>query len=143
MTSKRDRAGRDDGAVEVRAAGGLVLRGRGAERELVVVHRPRYDDWSLPKGKVDPGETDEECALREVWEETGLSCRLGRELPATRYVDRKGRSKGVRYWEMEVTDGDFVANDEVDELRWLGLDPALALLSYAHDRALVTQVLEA
>jgi len=133
------RADAADGPVEVRAAGGLVRRIDGDGTVLVlVVHRPRYDDWSLPKGKVDRGETDEECARREVEEETGLRCRLGRELASTRYVDRKGRSKQVRYWEMEVEGGSFVPNDEVDEVRWLPLAEARALLTYAHDHALVT-----
>jgi 8-oxo-dGTP diphosphatase len=129
------------GDVEVRAAGGLVQRvdPDGVARVLVV-HRPRYDDWSLPKGKAEPGESDEDCALREVEEETGLRCRLGRELASTRYVDRKGRSKQVRYWVMEVVGGEFAANDEVDELRWLTLDEARALLTYAHDRELVDGV---
>ena len=130
-----------DADVEVRAAGGLVLRPGAEGPEVVLVHRPRYDDWSLPKGKVDPGETDEECARREVEEETGLRCTLGRELPSTRYTDRKGRSKQVRYWEMEVVDGAFAPNDEVDELRWLAPDDAVALLSYDHDRVLVGAVL--
>ncbi len=134
-------SGTADDDVEVRAAGGLVVRPGAAGREVALVHRPRYDDWSLPKGKVDPGETDEDCARREVEEETGLRCRLGRELPSTRYVDRKGRSKQVRYWQMEVEGGAFVANDEVDELRWLAPAEALALLSYDHDRALVAGVL--
>jgi 8-oxo-dGTP diphosphatase len=129
------------GDVEVRAAGGLVQRvdADGVTRVLVV-HRPRYDDWSLPKGKAEPGESDEDCALREVEEETGLRCRLGRELASTLYVDRKGRSKQVRYWVMEVDGGKFAANDEVDELRWLTFDEAVALLTYAHDRQLVDAV---
>ncbi|HXH57143.1 NUDIX hydrolase [Iamia sp.] len=123
--------------VDVRAAGGLVLR-RGIEGdEILLVHRPRYDDWSLPKGKVDPGETDEECALREVEEETGMRCRLGAERDSTRYVDHKGRFKLVRYWHMEVEGGAFMPNDEVDEVRWLPIVEAVALLTYDHDRALV------
>lgn len=130
-----------DGPVQVRAAGGLVLRTGDDGIEVAVVHRPRYDDWSLPKGKVDPGETDEECALREVREETGLRCRLGRELPSTRYADRKGRSKEVRYWVMEAEGGAFEVNDEVDELRWLPRARALGLLSYDHDRDLVAAAL--
>ena len=93
-------------AAEVKASGGVVWR-RGAHGEgveLVVVHRPRYDDWSLPKGKLDPGETWEQAALREVDEEVGLRCRLGEELPAVSYTDHKGRAKAVRYWLMEPED---------------------------------------
>jgi 8-oxo-dGTP diphosphatase len=101
---------------------------------VAVVHRPRYDDWSLPKGKLDPGESFEDGALREVAEETGLRCRLVRELPAAEYEVR-GRPKVVRYWAMEVVDEtDFVPNDEVDEVRWLEPAEALALLSYDRDR---------
>jgi 8-oxo-dGTP diphosphatase len=114
----------------VHAAGGVVLR----DGRLAVVHRPRYDDWTLPKGKLDPDESFEEAALREVEEETGLRCRLVRELPAVAYEVR-GRPKLVRYWAMEVEDETpFVPNDEVDEVRWLELQEALALLSYDRDR---------
>ena len=73
--------------------------------EVALVHRPAYDDWALPKGKLEPGETDEEAALREVREETGLSCRLGTELPSTTYADGQGRPKVVRYWTMTVVPG--------------------------------------
>ena len=89
----------------IRAAGGAVWRRVPAGVEVVLVHRPAYDDWALPKGKLEPGETDEEAALREVREETGLSCRLGTELPSTTYADGQGRPKVVRYWTMTVVPG--------------------------------------
>lgn len=115
---------------QVRAAGGVVAR----DGLVALVHRPRYDDWTLPKGKLDPGESFEEAALREIDEETGLRARLVRELPAVNYEVR-GRPKVVRYWLMEVeSDPGFVANDEVDELRWLGPAEASALLTYDRDR---------
>ena len=123
----------------VRAAGGVVWQRRHGELEILVVHRPRYDDWSLPKGKADPGESDTDCALREVEEETGLVCELGAELPSTRYRDNKGRDKVVRYWAMEPRSGagTFTPNDEIDEIRWLPVDEAVAQLSYEHDRPVV------
>jgi 8-oxo-dGTP diphosphatase len=126
----------------VEAAGGVVLRGLGGAREVCVVHRPNYDDWTLPKGKLDAGETFEQAALREVWEETGLRCRLGGELPSTSYRDQKDRPKLVRYWLMEV-EGElpaFEPNDEVDELRWLSLPEAAELLTYDRDRELLGAV---
>ena len=124
----------------VRAAGGVVTRPGGVGVELLVVHRPRYDDWSLPKGKLDPGETWEEAALREVHEETGYRCHLGEEVGQVSYRDRKDRPKLVRYWAMRVEGGGFEPNDEVDELRWLAPDEARALLSYPHDLALLAHL---
>jgi 8-oxo-dGTP diphosphatase len=118
---------------EVLAAGGLVLR----DGRVAVVHRPRYDDWSLPKGKLDEGETFEDAALREVEEETGLKCRLKHQIGDTSYRDRKDRAKLVRYFEMEPAGGDFTPNDEVDELLWLEPAEALVRLSYEFDRELV------
>ena len=125
---------------EVRAAGGVVVRRGKKGPKVALVHRPRYDDWSLPKGKLDPGESYEEGALREVREETGLRCELGRELSSTSYRDKKGRRKLVRYWEMEPTGGDFEVNDEVDELRWASPPKALKLLDYDHDRQLIEEL---
>lgn len=119
---------------EVEAAGGAVWRRGGAGLEVLLVHRPKYGDWSLPKGKLDPGESHEDAALREVEEETGLRCRLGAPLVETRYVDRKGRSKRVCYWSMQAISGAFVENREVDESRWLPLGEAEVLLSYDRDR---------
>src|SRR4051812_10957205 len=119
---------------EVRAAGGLVVRGA----RLAVVHRPRYDDWSLPKGKLDEGESWETAALREVLEEAGLRCELLEELDSDAYTDRKGRPKTVRWWRMRlVEDLGFAPNEETDELRWLAPAEAAELLSYAHDVSLV------
>jgi 8-oxo-dGTP diphosphatase len=108
---------------------------------VAIVHRPRYDDWSLPKGKLDHGESFEEAALREVEEETGLECRLKEPLGDTSYRDRKDRPKLVRYFEMEPTGGEFAANDEVDELLWLAPDEALGQLTYDFDRELVSKLL--
>lgn len=119
---------------EVRAAGGVVWRVTDAGPEVALVHRPKYGDWTFPKGKLDAGETDEQAARREVHEETGLECVLGRELPTVRYRDGKGRQKQVRYWEMTVAAGEFAVNDEVDELAWLTLDEAGRSLTYDHDR---------
>ena len=124
--------------MRVEAAGGVVVRDGEAGTEVCVVHRPRYDDWSFPKGKLDPGETFEEAALREVREETGLTCRLGPELAFAHYEDNKGRPKLVRYWLMAVIeDPGFEPNDEVDELRWLPMAEAAELLTYDRDRGLL------
>jgi 8-oxo-dGTP diphosphatase len=119
---------------EVRAAGGVVWRPRDeGEPEVLLVHRPRYRDWTFPKGKVEQGETDEQAAIREVEEETGLRCDLGPELPSTRYTDLKLRPKTVRYWAMEAT-GDGRPGHEVDEVRWVPLAQAPERLSHARDR---------
>jgi 8-oxo-dGTP pyrophosphatase MutT (NUDIX family) len=126
---------------EVRAAGGVLWRpGVDGTPEVLLVHRPRYDDWSLPKGKCEPGETDEACARREVLEETGMEVSLQDPLPEVRYRDHKDRPKVVRYWVMRpiAEPTRFVPNDEVDEIRWCSLPDARASLSYEHDRDLVT-----
>jgi 8-oxo-dGTP diphosphatase len=129
-------------AVKIEAAGGIVVRpvSDGAI-EVLVVHRPKYDDWSLPKGKLDPGETFEQAARREVEEETGWRTELGAELPTVRYRDRDGRDKTVRYWLMTPTDyGGFTPNPEIDEVRWLRPDEAAKLLSYDADRRLLASL---
>ena len=124
--------------MRVEAAGGVVVRDGEAGTEVCVVHRPRYGDWSFPKGKLDPGESFEVAALREVEEETGLRCTLEAELPSTEYRDSKDRPKIVRYWQMEVDeDPGFEPNDEVDELRWLPMAEAGELLTYDRDRGLL------
>jgi 8-oxo-dGTP pyrophosphatase MutT (NUDIX family) len=118
----------------VLAAGGVVWRrDPGGNLEVVLVHRPRYDDWSLPKGKLDPGETDEQAARREVEEETTLVTELGPELPSTTYLDKSGKHKRVRYWAMTVVSGTPQGANEVDRAEWVPLSEAPARLSYAHD----------
>jgi mutator protein MutT len=125
----------DHESADVKAAGGVVLR----DGKVAIAHRPRYDDWSFPKGKLDPGETWEQAARREVEEEIGLRCRLGEELPATEYRVPRGR-KVVRYWLMEPESGEFSPNEEVDEMRWMPPAEAAGLLSYDHDRELLRSV---
>lgn len=124
---------------QVRAAGGIVTRaGAGGERELALVHRPQYDDWSLPKGKLsDDLEPGEAAALREVEEETGMTCALVMPVGSTRYRDGQGRSKVVRYWEMVPRQSGFRPNSEVDELAWFTAAQAAQRLTYAHDQTLV------
>src|SRR5919106_1755911 len=108
----------------IRAAGGLVFR----DGLVLLVHRPKYGDWTFPKGKCELGESDEACAVREVIEETGLCCELGAELPSTYYTDSRGRPKRVRWWRMEPVTGAFAPTDEVDEIRWLTREEDVALL---------------
>jgi 8-oxo-dGTP pyrophosphatase MutT (NUDIX family) len=127
----------------VQAAGGLVVRRQGGLLEIVVVHRPLHLDWSFPKGKLEPGETFELAALREVREETGMACRLLRFLGHTEYVDRKGRPKAVAYWVMAAEGGFFTPNSEVDELRWLSIENATRLLSYPRDQELAAVLMAA
>ena len=114
-----------------------MVRDLGGELEVLLVHRPKYDDWTLPKGKAEAGESDEECALREVAEETGLRCALEAELPSVRYVDRFGHPKVSRYWRMRAVDGAFVPHDEVDEVKWVSVAAARGVLTYARDAEVV------
>jgi 8-oxo-dGTP diphosphatase len=130
----------DPEAAQVKASGGLVLRRGDDGLQVALVHRPRYDDWSFPKGKLGKGESWEDAALREVEEEIGVRCRLGAELPPTSYKDPKGRDKVVRYWVMEPLEGEFEPSDEVDAMRWLSPADAEQLLSYEHDRELLREV---
>jgi 8-oxo-dGTP pyrophosphatase MutT (NUDIX family) len=126
---------------QVRAAGGLVRRRRedGTE-EILIVHRPAYDDWSFPKGKLEPREREDEAAIREVEEETGLRCRLDRELATTSYRDARGRPKTVRYWLMTPVGGRLEAANEVDEVRFVSAAEARALLTYARDAELLAML---
>ncbi|BBZ07142.1 8-oxo-dGTP diphosphatase [Mycolicibacterium doricum] len=124
----------------VLAAGAVLWRpgAGGSAPDVAVIHRPRYDDWSLPKGKVDPGETEPVTAVREVREETGYSCVLGRRLASVSYpLDQQ--VKKVRYWAARAADGTFSPNDEVDELIWLPVREAITRLGYPHDRKVLRQ----
>lgn len=127
---------------EVRAAGGIPWRRNGdGTIEVLVVHRQRYDDWTFPKGKLDPGESWEQAAVREVWEEAAVVPVLGTELATTRYRDRFDRPKRVRYWSMPVAaDAGFTPGDEVDERRWVSGDDVVRLLTYDHDRTVLADL---
>jgi 8-oxo-dGTP pyrophosphatase MutT (NUDIX family) len=129
----------------VRAAGGLITRtGPDGEPEILIVHRPKYDDWTLPKGKAKRGETDEACALREVEEETSLRCELGREAAVSEYSDAEGRPKRVRYFAMTPRDDAQAAPaNEVDAVRWLPFARAVEALTYGRDKVIVARLAEA
>jgi len=119
----------------VLAAGAVLWRPNGdaSAPEVAIIHRPRYNDWSLPKGKVDPGETEPVAAVREIQEETGYSSHLGRRLAAVSYPVEQGIKK-VRYWAAQRGAGEFTPNAEVDELKWLPVAEAMKQLEYPHDR---------
>lgn len=120
------------------------MRRRGdGELEVLLVHRPKYSDWTFPKGKVKDGEREEAAAVREVEEETGLRCGLGPELAPTEYTDPKLRKKTVRYWLMESCSGRFEPGDEVDQIAWLTPRVAAERLSYARDRDVLRSIEEA
>ncbi|MBO3674157.1 NUDIX hydrolase [Streptomyces sp. NEAU-YJ-81] len=142
-SDSRGDGGADTGTV---LAAGCVLWRRsphGGGLEIALVHRPRYDDWSHPKGKLKPGEDALHGAVREVVEETGMGCAPGAVLPTVHYM-AKGRPKEVRYWAAEAVDDEiFVPNREVDRLLWLPLDAARRRLSYDHDRTLIDALLHA
>ncbi len=126
----------------VRAAGGVLVRDdEGGEPVVLMVHRPSYDDWTFPKGKADGDELDEDTALREVEEETGFACTLGAEITTTHYVDRRGRPKRVRWYQMTlVEDRGFTPTDEVDERRWVPISEAAELLTYERDRDILEKL---
>ncbi|MFI1970230.1 DNA mismatch repair protein MutT [Streptomyces cinnamoneus] len=125
----------------VLAAGCVLWRATApGELELALVHRPKYDDWSLPKGKLKRGETARACAVREVLEETGMRCALGAALPMSRY-ESEGRPKEVRWWAAEALDGAFEPSREVDRLLWLAPAEARARLTHDRDRPLVDALL--
>lgn len=130
-----------EGKPDITAAGGVVLNRVGRRPRVAVIHRPKYMDWSLPKGKLEKGEDWLEAALREVEEEIGYRCEASVELPSVSYLDRKARRKLVRYWLMSPLEGGFEPHGEVDELRWLSRREADGLLTYDHDRELVRKAL--
>lgn len=110
---------------------------------MLLVHRPEHDDWSLPKGKRKLRESDVECALREVAEETGLTCELGAELATSEYRTKGRRRKRVRYWAMEPVSGTFRVNDEVDAVEWVAASAAGDQLTNDRDAVIVASLLAA
>ncbi|BFV57878.1 NUDIX hydrolase [Kitasatospora sp. CMC57] len=150
-TPVRGTRGRPAGRGQTVLAAGAVLWVPGPPKKdgvgrkkprIALIHRPKYDDWSLPKGKLEPGEGWRSAALREVLEETGLRCVLGVELPAQHYL-AQGRPKEVRYWAAVPTGGSFTPNREVDRLKWLAPRKAKARLTHERDRELVDALLAA
>lgn len=138
---RADQSGRSkasNGGRTVWAAGGVLWRGRASAVEVGVVHRPRYGDWTLPKGKTDRGETLVDTAVREIAEETGFHVRLGRRLGTVSYDVSQGR-KHVRYWSAESIGGEFEANHEVDRLAWMSVEGAAERLSYPLDRQVLDE----
>jgi 8-oxo-dGTP diphosphatase len=126
----------------IRAAGGIVVRRDDLGHvEVACIYREARGDWTFPKGKLDPGETFQQAALREVLEETNLHCDIVRFIGTTNYTHRKGKPKIVAYYLMHVSAGEFVANDEVDELVWLALHEVRDHLTWDRDQELFDLVL--
>ena len=130
---------------EILAAGGIVIDNETATPRVLLVHRPQYDDWSFPKGKLDAGETVEQAALREVKEETGLECRIIRRLTVLRYGSRTRKDrlkpKAVHYFLMERVSGHIqVPGEEVDRVEWFDFNEAASKLTYAQDRTLLSSL---
>ena len=130
--------GHTDGDV-VRAAGGVVWQQGRDGVEVVLVHRSQYDDWGLPKGKNDPDETDEDCAVREIEEETALRCVIEAELGTSRYRDAAGRPKVVRWFVMRPVDGTLAPQQEIDQAGWFAPEAARERLTYERDRELLDE----
>lgn len=121
----------------IKAAGGLVWRDSARGREVAVIHRARYGDWTLPKGKLNPGEDWTEAAVREVMEETGCSVQL-KDFAGTVNYETGGRQKIVQYWNMEsIGQSEFKPSEEVEEIRWLSVQKALEVLDYDGEREIL------
>lgn len=123
----------------IHAAGGVVVDLSKGKPRYLLIHRPGYDDWTLPKGKLDDGERHRDAALREVKEETGLVCSVLAKLSPVSYTTPNGNPKRVKYWLMEPESGHFTRNDEVDAVTWLKRSAAMSLLTYVHDQALLVE----
>ena len=126
----------------IEAAGCVVFRRHNNVAEFLLEHRPRYDDWSFPKGKKDKGETDFDCAIREVQEETGALGNVLAELPTVRYRIGGDKEKVVRYWIMEYLGGEFIPNKEVDKIAWLDRKSTAETLTYSHDINLLKETIK-
>lgn len=125
----------------IRAAGGVIVRGDSpATAKVAVVHRPKYDDWTIPKGKLDPGEETTACAVREVAEETGLHSRITGHAGTAKYRVAEGEKVVEYFWMRPFRSAGFRPNEEVDEMRWVALNRVGGLLSYDFDRHLVTEL---
>jgi len=123
----------------IEAAGGVVVDLSKNKPRYLLIHRPRYDDWSLPKGKLDTGEKHRDAALREVKEETGLVCDVLAPLSPVNYITPNGKPKRVKYWLMSARSGTFVRNDEVDAVTWVKRSQAMSLLTHVHDQAVLVE----
>jgi len=123
----------------IEAAGGVVVDMTRGKARYLLIHRPRYDDWSLPKGKLRRNEKHRDAALREVKEETGLVCETLAKLSNVNYVTPRGKQKRVKYWLMEAQSGEFQRNDEVDAITWVKRSQAMSLLTHVHDQAVLVE----
>ena len=124
---------------QIEAAGGVVVDMSKGKPRYLLIHRPRYGDWSLPKGKLNTGEKHPDAALREVQEETGLVCDVLAKLSPVNYTTPNGNAKQVKYWLMQTRSGDFVKNDEVDAVTWVKRSKAISILSHVHDQAVLME----